>query len=259
MMAGPGAERSATTLSTSCPSCSILTPFRNPNTSSSVLWTRGRVPAVWMEVLAAWDEVDPCVTHNSCGQLDTCAESNCLRMFLDGSGGPTSSDPVLRRCKCSVVVLDFADAFALSRGVWEGRRSARVKQTVLRSEVSAGIQVLRFASQKTSLVLISDNEYFASTAQPASVKSHGVFSCTAHTSPHAFLTDAPTHSRWLMVATEQSFICHASGASQATPRVEALGSLRQRAYFHAKSLRYLCWHGCQWKAEWAPTLGKLVR
>ena len=39
------------------------------------------------------------------------------------------------------------------------------KQTVLRSEVYAGIQPLRIAPRKTPLILVSDNEYFVSTAQ----------------------------------------------------------------------------------------------
>ena len=50
-----------------------------------------------VEVPAAWDEVEPCVSHNSCEKLETWAESNSLIMFLDGMGGPFSSDLVLRR------------------------------------------------------------------------------------------------------------------------------------------------------------------
>ena len=39
------------------------------------------------------------------------------------------------------------------------------KQIVPKSEVYAGIQALRFAPRKTPLILVSDNEYFVSTAQ----------------------------------------------------------------------------------------------
>ena len=46
--------------------------------------------------------------------LEEWAKSNCLLMFLDGTGGPFSSDPVLRRCGWGVAVLDFADVFAPS-------------------------------------------------------------------------------------------------------------------------------------------------
>ena len=52
-------------------------------------------------------------------------------MFFDGTSGSFSSDPVLRRCGWGVAVLDFTDVFA---------------------------------PRKTLLVLISENEYFASTA-----------------------------------------------------------------------------------------------
>ena len=109
MIAAPGAVRSATTLSTrfgcaQLSTCSLLTPFRNPNTSSNVLRLKGskpvfsdqrNVPAGWMGVLAALDEVDPCVTHRSCARLEIWVERNCFLRFLDGAGGPFSSDPVL--------------------------------------------------------------------------------------------------------------------------------------------------------------------
>ena len=67
--------------------------------------TRRMVPAEWMDGPAAWDDVDPCVAHNSFAHLETWAESNCLLMFL-------ASAPMLR--VGGVKVLDFADIFAPS-------------------------------------------------------------------------------------------------------------------------------------------------
>ena len=107
------------------------------------------VPAEWMEVLSARDAVEPRVKHNSCDTLKEWAKNSCVTMVLDGTGGPFSSDIVLRRCGWGVTFLDFNDVFA---------------QTVPRSEVYAEIQALRFA-RKTPLILVSDNEYFVSTAQ----------------------------------------------------------------------------------------------
>ena len=92
---------------------------------------------------------NPRVKHNSCDTLKKWAKNSCVIMVLDGTGGPFSSDIVLRRCGWGVTFLDFNDVFA---------------QTVPRSEVYAEIQALRFA-RKTPLILVSDNEYFVSTAQ----------------------------------------------------------------------------------------------
>ena len=54
-------------------------------------------PAERMEVLAAWDVVEPRVKHDSCDTLNEWAKSNCLIVSLDGTGRPLSSDSVLRR------------------------------------------------------------------------------------------------------------------------------------------------------------------
>ena len=53
--------------------------------------------AGWMEVSSAWDVVEPRVKHNSCDTLQEWVKSTCLILFLDGAGGPFSSDPVLWR------------------------------------------------------------------------------------------------------------------------------------------------------------------
>ena len=44
---------------------------------------------------------------------------NVLPTFVDGTGGPFPSDPVIQRCRWGVAVLDFTDVCALSHGVWE--------------------------------------------------------------------------------------------------------------------------------------------
>ena len=46
------------------------------------------VPAEWMEVPAARDVVEPRVAHNSCAALEEWVRSNCLIMFLNGTGEP---------------------------------------------------------------------------------------------------------------------------------------------------------------------------
>ena len=114
-------------------------------------------------MLAAWDAVEPGVKHNSFDTSKEWARNNCLTVFLDGTGGPFSSDPVLRRCCCGVAVLDFIDVFAPSSVFGRGGGLLGAKQTVPRSEMCAGIQALRYAPQRTPSVLISDNEYFVST------------------------------------------------------------------------------------------------
>ena len=63
---------------------------REKNTSPC-LWTRGIIPAEQMEVLAAWDVVEPRVKHNSCDTLEEWAKSDCLIKFLDGTEGTFSS------------------------------------------------------------------------------------------------------------------------------------------------------------------------
>ena len=67
--------------------------------------------AEWIEVPAAWEAVDPRVQHNSCDTLKKWAKSNCLIMFLDGTRGLFSSDPVLRRRGLGLAVLDFTIVF----------------------------------------------------------------------------------------------------------------------------------------------------
>ena len=136
---------------------------REKNTSLC-FWTSGMVPVEWMEVLPAWDVVEPRVKHNSCDTLKEWAKSNCLIMFLDGTGGPFSSDFVLRRCGWEVAVLDFTDVFAPSLVFGRGGGLLGAKQTVPRSEVHAGLYALRFA-RETPLFLVSENEYFVSTAE----------------------------------------------------------------------------------------------
>ena len=125
--------------------------------TSPCFWTRSMVPAEWLEVLSAWDAVEPSVKHNYCDTLNEWANNNCLTMFLDGTG-PFSSDPVLRRCGWGVAVLHFTDMFAPS--LVFGRRGGLLgaKQTVPRSEVRAGIQSLRLAPRKTPLILVSDKK-----------------------------------------------------------------------------------------------------
>ena len=59
---------------------------REKNTSPC-FWTRGMVPAEWVEVPAAWEAIEPRVKHNSCDMLEEWTRSNCLIMFLDGTGG----------------------------------------------------------------------------------------------------------------------------------------------------------------------------
>ena len=98
---------------------------------SPCFWTRGTVAAEWMEVPAAWEFVEPRVKHNSCDALKEWAKRNCLIMFLDGTGGPFSSDPVLRRCAWEAV-LDFTDVFAPSIVFGRGGGLLGAKQTVSR-------------------------------------------------------------------------------------------------------------------------------
>ena len=75
------------------------------------------VPAEWMEVPAP---------HSSCGTLKEWG----LIMFVDGTGGPFSSDPVPRRCCWGVAVLDFTDVFAPSLVFGRGGGLLGAKRTV---------------------------------------------------------------------------------------------------------------------------------
>ena len=88
-----------------------------------------------------------------------------LIMFLDGTGSLFSGELVLRRCGWGVAVLDFTDVIAPSMVFGGGGGLIGAEQTVARSDMYAGIRALRFAPRKTPLVLISDTEYFVSTAQ----------------------------------------------------------------------------------------------
>ena len=100
-----------------------------------------------MEVPAAWDVVEPRVTHNSCATLEQWARSDCLIMFLDGTGEPFfKSSP----SGCSSFHRRVRPVNGRG-GVLPG-----VKQTVPKSEIYAGIQALRHAPRKNPLVLISD-------------------------------------------------------------------------------------------------------
>ena len=42
----------------------------------------------------------------------TVSEKQLFDLFLDGTGEPFSSDPLLRRCSWRAAVLDFTDVFA---------------------------------------------------------------------------------------------------------------------------------------------------
>ena len=95
---------------------------REKNTSP-LFWTRGIVPAEWIEVPAAWEAVEPRVKHNSCDTLKELAKSICLIMFLDGTRGLFSSGPVLRRLGWGVAVLDFTVVFCAVLGLRQRRRS----------------------------------------------------------------------------------------------------------------------------------------
>ena len=66
----------------------------------------------------AWDDVDPCVVHNSCAHLEEWSRKYCLHVFLDGTGGSFTSDPVLRRCGWGVAVLDFTVVSSPSMVFW---------------------------------------------------------------------------------------------------------------------------------------------
>ena len=59
-------------------------------------------------------------------------------------------------------------AFARSLIFGRGGGLFGAKRTVTRSEIYAAIHAFRYAPQKTPLVLISDHEYFVSTAQSVS-------------------------------------------------------------------------------------------
>ena len=122
------------------------------------------VPAEWVEVPAAWEVVEPRVKHNSCDTLKEWAKSNCLIMFLDGTGGPFSSDPVLRRCGWCVAVLDFSDVFAPSLVFGRGGGLPGAKQTVPRSKVHAGIHGSASRHARPPLIWVSEmSKYFVST------------------------------------------------------------------------------------------------
>ena len=90
-----------------------------------------------MEVLAAWDAVDPRVKHNSCDTLKKWAKSNCLIMFLDGTWGLSPVIP------CVGVVAGewlFLILPMCLRRPWSSVGGLPgAKQTVTRSEVHAGI------------------------------------------------------------------------------------------------------------------------
>ena len=63
----------------------------------------GSQPSGW--VPAAWDVVEPQLTHNSYATLEQWARSGCLIMFLNGTG-----EPFFKSSR--VAVLDFTDVFA---------------------------------------------------------------------------------------------------------------------------------------------------
>ena len=137
---------------------------REKNTSPR-FWTRGMVPAERIEVLAAWEAVEPRVKHNSCDTLKEWARSISLIMFLDGTGGPVSTDPELRRRGWCVAVLDFTDVFCAVLGLRRRRRSpwrqAHCPQTRgLRWDSGTPLR-----TGQDPLVLVSDNEHFVSTVQ----------------------------------------------------------------------------------------------
>ena len=101
------------------------------------------VPAEWMEVPAAWDVVEPCVSHNSWAMLEASARSNCMIMFLDGRGALFPAIP----CLGVVAVLDFTDSFAPSMVFGRGGGLPGVKQTVPRSEIQIYIYIYIYICQ----------------------------------------------------------------------------------------------------------------
>ena len=109
------------------------------------------VPAEWMEVLAAWEAVEPRVKRDSCDTLKEWAKSNCLIMFFAGTGALSPVTP------CFGVVagvwLCLISPMCLRRP-WSsaGKVVSLVpNKTVPRSEVFAGIEALRYAQHKIPL------------------------------------------------------------------------------------------------------------
>ena len=103
-------------------------------------WTRGSPSRVDG---GAFGVAEPLARRNPCDTLEEWV------LFLDGTGGPFSSDPVLRRCGWGLAVLDFTGVFAPSLVFGRGGGLLVAKQTVPRSKVYARTQALRFAPRKT--------------------------------------------------------------------------------------------------------------
>ena len=74
-------------------SCPVINAIPHDNILKSQHPFQRMVPAGWMEVLAAWDVVEPRVKHDSCDTLEEWARSNCLIMFFGGTGARSPATP----------------------------------------------------------------------------------------------------------------------------------------------------------------------
>ena len=118
---------------------------REKNTSPC-FWSRGTVPAEWMEVPAPWDAVEPRVKHNSCHTLKEWAKNNCLICSW-----------MERTAPFSVTLFLVAAA-----GVWQSSISPVCLAFDRGGSLPGAKQTV---ATQDPLILVSHNGYFLSTAQ----------------------------------------------------------------------------------------------
>lgn len=114
-----------------------------------VLWNRGILPLVLCPVAPVPEVVEVA----SCGDLDHCSGGECVVCYADGSGGPNSSDALLRRASWARCLLDDSYSYAMCAR-WAPLAGS--SQTVPKAELTALVDLMKQAPLHLLLEVVID-------------------------------------------------------------------------------------------------------
>eukprot|EP00438_Fugacium_kawagutii_P020690 Skav232339 [mRNA] locus=scaffold1704:401439:402953:+ [translate_table: standard] len=107
----------------------------------SHFWLRGLVPDGWTRAPAVADEH---IVRTGCFENSAGFDFSSLFFGTDGSGGPFSNEPRLRKCAWAVVAVAFEnDAFVLVGSITGFVRDGHNPNTVARAELRAFVELLQ--------------------------------------------------------------------------------------------------------------------